>query len=92
MRVLIAGATGAIGRALVPVLSSVGHDVVAHSRRPSTAFDGVPGKVETVQADALDSAAVAAAGHRGSGRTPSSTCSPPFRTRSTPATWPATSS
>ena len=58
MRVLIAGATGAIGRALVPVLTSVGHDVVAHSRRPSTAFDGVPGKVEAVQADALDPAAV----------------------------------
>jgi nucleoside-diphosphate-sugar epimerase len=58
MRVLIAGATGAIGRALVPVLSSVGHDVVAHSRRPSTAFDGVPGKVEAVQADALDPEAV----------------------------------
>ena len=58
MRVLIAGATGAIGRALVPVLSSVGHDVVAHSRRPSTAFDGVPGQIESVQADALDPAAV----------------------------------
>ena len=58
MRVLIAGATGAIGRALVPVLSSVGHDVVAQSRRPSRAFDGVPGKVESVQADALDPVAV----------------------------------
>ncbi len=58
MRVLVAGATGAIGRALVPVLSSVGHDVVAHSRRPTTAFDGLSGSVEMVQADALDVAAV----------------------------------
>lgn len=58
MRVLIAGATGAIGRTLVPVLTSVGHDVVAHSRRPSTVFEGVPGKVESVQADALDPGAV----------------------------------
>ena len=31
---------------------------MAHSRRPSTAFDDVPGKVEAVQADALDPAAV----------------------------------
>lgn len=59
MRVLVAGATGAIGRALVPVLSSAGHDVVAHSRRPTTAFDGVPGKVESAQADALDPEAIA---------------------------------
>jgi nucleoside-diphosphate-sugar epimerase len=58
MRVLVAGGTGAIGRALVPVLSSAGHHVVAHSRRPSTAFDGVTGKVEAVQADALDAAAM----------------------------------
>ncbi len=58
MKVLVAGATGAIGRALVPVLSAGGHDVVAHSRRPSTVWDGVPGQVEPVQADALDPAAV----------------------------------
>ena len=38
MKVLIAGATGAIGRALVPVLSSAGHEVVAHE--PSS-VDGV---------------------------------------------------
>ena len=58
MRVLVAGATGAIGRALVPVLGSLGHDVVAQSRRSSTTFDDVPGKIEAVQADALDRVAV----------------------------------
>lgn len=58
MKVLIAGATGAIGRTLVPLLRAAGHDVVAHSRRPSTAFDDLPGGVESVQADALDPAEV----------------------------------
>ena len=91
MRVLVAGATGAIGRALVPVLSAAGHDVVAQSRQPSTAFDGVPGKVEAVQADALDPVAVERLVRR-CARTPSSTCSPPFPIRSIRATWPVTSS
>ncbi|GGN48201.1 dTDP-glucose 4,6-dehydratase [Streptomyces albiflavescens] len=49
MRVLVAGATGVIGRALVPLLTSVGHDVVALSRTPG---DG------TVAADALDRSAL----------------------------------
>ena len=58
MRVLIAGATGAIGRQLVPILSSVGHDVVALSRRPSTAFAGADGTIRSCQADALDAAVI----------------------------------
>ncbi|WP_028799520.1 NAD-dependent epimerase/dehydratase family protein [Streptomyces sp. 142MFCol3.1] len=45
MRVLVAGATGVIGRALVPLLTSVGHDVVALSRTPGKG---------AVAADALD--------------------------------------
>ncbi|MFF4351177.1 NAD-dependent epimerase/dehydratase family protein [Streptomyces sp. NPDC001530] len=49
MRVLVAGATGVIGRALVPLLTSVGHDVVALSRTP------VEG---SVAADALDRSAL----------------------------------
>ncbi|MET7883177.1 NAD-dependent epimerase/dehydratase family protein [Streptomyces avermitilis] len=34
LRVFVAGATGVIGRALVPLLTSVGHDVTALSRTP----------------------------------------------------------
>ncbi|MFD4563926.1 NAD-dependent epimerase/dehydratase family protein [Streptomyces sp. NPDC058467] len=34
LRVLVAGATGVVGRALVPLLTSVGHDVVALARTP----------------------------------------------------------
>jgi len=49
MRVLVAGATGVIGRALVPLLTSVGHDVVALSRTPGEG---------TVAADALDRSAL----------------------------------
>ena len=32
MKVLVAGATGVIGRALLPLLESAGHDVVGLSR------------------------------------------------------------
>jgi nucleoside-diphosphate-sugar epimerase len=49
MRVLVAGATGVIGRALVPLLTSVGHEVVALSRKPGA---------DSVSADALDRAAL----------------------------------
>ena len=55
MRVLVAGGTGAIGRALVPLLQEVGHDVVLLSR-PGTRPD-VPG-VDIVEADAVDREAV----------------------------------
>ncbi|MER6944680.1 NAD(P)-dependent oxidoreductase [Nonomuraea sp. NPDC000554] len=47
MRVLVAGATGVIGRRLVPLLTAVGHEVVGLSRTPDPR---VPGVV----ADALD--------------------------------------
>ncbi|MDT3396399.1 NAD(P)-dependent oxidoreductase [Streptomyces sp. B1866] len=59
MRVLLAGATGRVGRALVPRLRARGHHVTALVRDPSRAagldLDGV------VVADALDGAAVRAA-------------------------------
>ncbi|MEK8174115.1 NAD(P)H-binding protein [Streptomyces sp. M19] len=59
MRVLLAGATGVIGRALVPLLRARGHEVTALVRDPSRAagldLDGV------VVADALDAEAVRAA-------------------------------
>ncbi|MDF2711747.1 MAG: NAD-dependent epimerase/dehydratase, partial [Nonomuraea muscovyensis] len=51
MRVLVAGATGVIGRQLVPLLAAVGHEVICLSRAPGTA---VPGATRTVVADALD--------------------------------------
>lgn len=59
MRVFVAGATGVIGRQLVPLLVEVGHEVVALSRSDRRRQD-VPG-VEFVTADALDRAAVAEA-------------------------------
>lgn len=37
MRTLVAGATGAIGRQLIPMLVSAGHDVVGTTRRPERA-------------------------------------------------------
>jgi nucleoside-diphosphate-sugar epimerase len=56
MRVLLAGATGVVGRPLVPLLAEAGHEVYAltRSRRP------VPGAT-TVVADALDRTTLLAA-------------------------------
>jgi 2-alkyl-3-oxoalkanoate reductase len=34
MRVLVAGATGALGKRLVPLLVAAGHDVVGTTRAP----------------------------------------------------------
>ncbi|HEY0166773.1 MAG TPA: NAD(P)-dependent oxidoreductase [Jatrophihabitans sp.] len=56
MRVLVAGATGVIGRQLVPVLISAGHEVVAVSRGRSQAPDQVG--VTAVVADILDRGAI----------------------------------
>ncbi|MEU4347828.1 NAD(P)-dependent oxidoreductase [Streptomyces sp. NPDC023838] len=58
MRVLVAGATGVIGRALVPLLTSVGHDVIGLSRSTgrSAFLEGTGAR--TVVADALDAAAL----------------------------------
>jgi len=49
VRVLVAGATGVIGRQLVPLLGAAGHEVIALSRSPRE----TPG-VRWVAADALD--------------------------------------
>jgi nucleoside-diphosphate-sugar epimerase len=57
MRVLIAGATGVIGRQLIPLLAAVDHEVIAVSRsRGGTAR--LPG-VQVHQADLLDRTAIA---------------------------------
>jgi len=59
VKVLVAGATGVIGRQLVPLLAATGHEVVGLSRsgRP------VSGAARVVEVDALDRAAVVAAVH-----------------------------
>lgn len=54
MRVLVTGATGFVGGALVPELVTAGHDVVAMTRDAST-FDPPPG-VTVVEGDLLEAA------------------------------------
>jgi nucleoside-diphosphate-sugar epimerase len=64
MRVLVAGATGVIGRRLVPLLTSAGHDVVGIARSHgdrATAVEQAGAAV--VVADALDRPALARAVH-----------------------------
>jgi nucleoside-diphosphate-sugar epimerase len=56
MRILLAGATGVIGRQAVPVLAAAGHQVIGLARTPARLPDA-----EVVAADALDPAAVAKA-------------------------------
>lgn len=65
MRVLLAGASGAIGRRLTPLLLSAGHDVTGMTRSADAArrleVAGVrPIIVDVYDADALERAAVAA--------------------------------
>jgi nucleoside-diphosphate-sugar epimerase len=61
MRVLVAGATGAIGRRLVPALRGKGYEVVATTRSADKAAALRSAGVETVEVDALDRGAVAEA-------------------------------
>lgn len=58
MKILIVGATGALGRPLVPLMAASGHEVLAASRsaRPGLA-GGIPG-TSTVRLDVLDRDAV----------------------------------
>lgn len=58
MRVLVAGATGVIGRQLVPLLASVGHEPVALARGADSAARLERAGGRLVVADALDAAAV----------------------------------
>ena len=53
MRILLAGATGVIGRQAIPVLAAAGHQVTGLARTPARLPDA-----EVVAADALDPAAV----------------------------------
>ena len=54
MRVLVAGATGAIGRPLVPMLVKAGHEVVGFTRREEAAERLRAAGAEAVIVDALD--------------------------------------
>lgn len=60
MRVLVTGASGFVGRALVRELSAGGHGVVAMTRARTGLFDAVPGVTE-VQGDLLVPASLAEA-------------------------------
>lgn len=59
MRVLVAGATGVIGRELIPLLQGVGHEVAALTRSDGPRADALrEGGVQALHADALDASAV----------------------------------
>ena len=61
MRVFVAGATGALGRRLVPLLVAGGHQVVAMTRTPGKVEGLRAAGAEPVVADGLDREAVLAA-------------------------------
>jgi nucleoside-diphosphate-sugar epimerase len=61
MRVFVAGATGALGRRLVPLLVAGGHQVSAMTRRVGRTMELYAAGAEPVVADALDRDAVLAA-------------------------------
>lgn len=56
MRLLVVGATGALGRAVVDSALARGHDVNALVRNPGSA--GLPGQVQVVKGDVLDAASM----------------------------------
>jgi nucleoside-diphosphate-sugar epimerase len=58
MKILVAGASGAMGRALVPLLVRAGHDVVGMVQRPRSAEVVHSLGAEPRTADALDATAV----------------------------------
>jgi nucleoside-diphosphate-sugar epimerase len=58
MRVLVAGAGGAIGRRLLPQLIDAGHEVVATTRRPEKLAQLCSLGVRGVAMDGLDAGAV----------------------------------
>ncbi|MDQ4058438.1 MAG: NAD(P)-dependent oxidoreductase [Actinomycetota bacterium] len=58
MKVFVAGATGAVGRHLVPLLVAGGHEVVGLTRSPNKAASLRQAGAEPVVADGLDGAAV----------------------------------
>jgi nucleoside-diphosphate-sugar epimerase len=61
MKIFLAGATGAVGKRLVPLLVAHGHDVAGTTRSPAKAEDLRAAGAQPVVLDVLDSAAVMAA-------------------------------
>jgi nucleoside-diphosphate-sugar epimerase len=61
MRVFLAGATGAIGRQLVPLLVAEGHEVTGMTRSPAKLTELRGAGAEGVVVDALDAASVSGA-------------------------------
>jgi nucleoside-diphosphate-sugar epimerase len=61
MRVFVTGATGAVGRYLVPGLVAAGHEVTATTRTPGTVAQWREAGAEPVVVDGLDREAVIAA-------------------------------
>lgn len=61
MKVFVAGASGALGRPLLPRLLAAGHEVVGTTRRPERAEAIRAAGAEPVVCDALDAAGLAAA-------------------------------
>ena len=64
MRVLVAGATGAIGKRLIPLLVQAGHSVTGMTRSPDKASRLRAAGADAAVVDALDAAAVAIAVER----------------------------
>lgn len=64
MKILVAGATGAIGRVLVPLLVEGGHEVAGTTRHPERAGQIAAMGAEGVVMDALDRASVFSAVER----------------------------
>ena len=58
MRIFVAGATGALGRRLVPLLAADGHEVTAMTRTAGKAAGLRAAGAEPVVGDALDRDAV----------------------------------
>jgi uncharacterized protein YbjT (DUF2867 family) len=90
MRVLGAGATGVIGRQVVPLLASVGHDVIGLTRSENRAAALERTGAEVLVADALDPSSVTWAVRHAAPTSPY-TCSPRSRRRSIRSGWRATS-
>jgi nucleoside-diphosphate-sugar epimerase len=61
MRIFLAGATGAVGSRLVPLLVNAGHDVTGTTRSPAKAEALRKAGAEPVIADGLDRSAIVAA-------------------------------
>ncbi|MGH6842684.1 MAG: NAD-dependent epimerase/dehydratase family protein, partial [Methylocella sp.] len=61
MKIFVAGATGALGRHLVPLLTAAGHEVAGLTRSPAKANLLRSMGAKPVVADALDQAAVMSA-------------------------------